>query len=738
MHKKTLNFMCLILVLSLAGGAYGGLVAHWALDDGSGSTAKDSAGNNDGTIGGTPNWIAGQVGAGALDFDGATNYIDMDNQVASGTFTLAMWIKPRDIPYTSGYYAVLHNDSWNAGSVHVHLRANTSLFNADINSGPGVTSTTVLQAEQWYHCVLTVTNVGGNASGLYVNGVLEATGSGGGGTPYLGPLNFGAWTNNQRYYHGVMDDIRVYDRVLTDEQITGLYNGIVPTFYKAEEPKPADGSENVGLYENYGLLSWKAGDQAAWHHVYFGTNPTPGAAEFKNRNPLGNTFFFPVREPGTTYYWRIDEERGDGSIQTGDVWWFSTAPLEAHSPSPVDGAKFVDPNADLSWGEGFDSQTHDVYFGTDADAVANATPATTGIFKGNQANTTYELDTLDLETTYYWRVDEKDPAKTVTGDLWSFTTGTAKQGKILREIWRDITPTGTSLDLLKNWWKYPGQPDDVNDLTSFSSPDLGINQYGGRIHGWLHVPSAGEYTFWVAGDDNTELWLSTDEDPGNVELIAEVPGWTSVNQWTKFPEQESEPITLTTGKYYIMALWKEGGGGDHCAVAWQGPPSPERAVIPGAYLSPFEALWAWSPDPGNGDTGVTLQPILTWLPGIHATSHEIYFGTDPDAVANATKASGEYKGPRVLGAESYDPGKLLWETSYYWRIDEVNSLHIESPWEGRVWSFTTSNYLLVDDFEDYNDYPPDRIFEWWLDGFGYGAPPPSPPPYYPGNGTGSI
>jgi hypothetical protein len=100
----------------------------------------------------------------------------------------------------------------------------------------------------------------------------------------------------------------------------------------------------------------------------------------------------------------------------------------------------------------------------------------------------------------------------------------------------------------------------------------------------------------------------------------------------------------------------------------------------------------------------------------------VYFGTDEEAVKNATTASPEYKGTKALGDESYEPGKLEWDATYYWRIDEINNVNPDSPWIGSLWSFTTANFLAVDDFESYNDIdPPDpqsnRIFEAWLDGY---------------------
>jgi hypothetical protein len=129
-----------------------------------------------------------------------------------------------------------------------------------------------------------------------------------------------------------------------------------------------------------------------------------------------------------------------------------------------------------------------------------------------------------------------------------------------------------------------------------------------------------------------------------------------------------------------------------------------------------------SPKPPYGAVNVNHAQILKWVAGDDAASHQVYFGTDKNAVRSAGTGSPEYKGPKALGEESYDPGLLEWETPYYWRIDEVNAVNPNSPWKGNVWSFTTANFFVVDDFESYNDIDPpnpasDRIFEAWADGF---------------------
>jgi len=125
--------------------------------------------------------------------------------------------------------------------------------------------------------------------------------------------------------------------------------------------------------------------------------------------------------------------------------------------------------------------------------------------------------------------------------------------------------------------------------------------------------------------------------------------------------------------------------------------------------------------PANGAVDVRQDQILRWSPADYAASHEVYFGTDKDAVLNASTGSPEYKGSKNLGSESHDPGKLQWDATYYWRVDEVDASGNAS--KGPLWSFTTADYLVVDDFESYNDIdPPDpannRIFESWIDGFG--------------------
>jgi len=140
-------------------------------------------------------------------------------------------------------------------------------------------------------------------------------------------------------------------------------------------------------------------------------------------------------------------------------------------------------------------------------------------------------------------------------------------------------------------------------------------------------------------------------------------------------------------------------------------------------------LVAWDPSPANGSQRYIEDPNpLNWKIGDKASRHDVYLGTDRDAVINADKSSktGIYRG-RQVSADYIPSESLQWGRTYYWRVDEYNSDNTIS--NGNVWSFTVPEYLVIDDLEDYNDNPNQRVFETWLDGFGHEE--------YAGNGTGS-
>ena len=196
---------------------------------------------------------------------------------------------------------------------------------------------------------------------------------------------------------------------------------------------------------------------------------------------------------------------------------------------------------------------------------------------------------------------------------FSFTYAPQGTGSILREYWTNIG-YGTAVSDLTSNPNYPNNPSGRNLLTSFEAPANWADAYGTRIRGYLSPPMTGYYTFWIASDDNGELWLSTDDNPANKVKIAYVTSWTGSRDWanTNNPTQQSAQIYLQAGqRYYVEALQKEGGGGDNLAVRWQLPGgswenSDSTIPIPGIRLSPYGGVDFTPPD-GAGERAGDLH-----------------------------------------------------------------------------------------------------------------------------------
>jgi autotransporter-associated beta strand protein len=167
-------------------------------------------------------------------------------------------------------------------------------------------------------------------------------------------------------------------------------------------------------------------------------------------------------------------------------------------------------------------------------------------------------------------------------------------GSILREYWTGIG--GSAVANLTGNANYPNSPSGQSFPTLFEGPVNWNDSYGTRFRGYVHPPVSGAYTFWIASDDNSQLFLSTDANPANKVVIASVSGATGPRQFDNSASQRSAAITLSAGrKYYIEALHKDGGGNDNIAVRWQLPGGVwENAAsptdpIPGTRLSPYAA-----------------------------------------------------------------------------------------------------------------------------------------------------
>jgi M6 family metalloprotease-like protein len=253
------------------------------------------------------------------------------------------------------------------------------------------------------------------------------------------------------------------------------------------------------------------------------------------------------------------------------------------APLPVSGTDEVSPEVTLTFIPADNALRHDIYFGTEYNAVLNADPQSPE-YVGRKQYTEYNPPALDAWREYFWRVDELLQNGTIqTGPVWRFST----TGRIQRQVWTGLSSVNAVTGLTGSA-DYPDNPSLVTELDTFEIPTDWDDSYGTRVQGLLVPQTSGSYRFWISGDDEVELWLSTNADPANVSLIAYIHGsWSNPQSFDQHTSQRSAFITLQAGQpYYIMALHKEGSGGDHMAVAWQGPDSPTRQIIDSFWLRP--------------------------------------------------------------------------------------------------------------------------------------------------------
>ena len=426
MSKKLIYLVSIVLVLGLVSSASAELVAHWRLDEGSGTTVHDASGNGlDGTIQGDPMWVAGKIG-GAMEFDGDGDYVDFGNDPVfdiTEQITLAVWVNANDLNNSE------HNCWLGKGDNAYAIKHQTGnyieffVYDGDWHSTQYTTDLDSLNGD-WHHMAGTFD---GSELKFYLDGQLEVTLAFAGtiGTA-AHPVTMGE--NSQvtgRFFDGMLDDARMYNHAMTEGEILGIMLGGEGYPY-AFSPIPKDGVYHPDTWVN---ISWQAGDFAVSHDVYLGDNYDDVDVGAENTF-LGNqagTFLvagfpgFPFPDglvPGTTYYWRIDEvnDTEPNSPWKGDVWSFTVPPRTAYLPDPADGAESVDVDVQLGWMPGFGTIIHYVYFGDNFDDVSNDA--------GNPpwGSTTYDPGTLKMAGTYYWRVDEFDSVNTHKGNIWSFTT----------------------------------------------------------------------------------------------------------------------------------------------------------------------------------------------------------------------------------------------------------------------------------------------------------------------------
>ncbi|MHC4088591.1 MAG: LamG-like jellyroll fold domain-containing protein, partial [Planctomycetota bacterium] len=340
----------------------------------------------------------------------------------------------------------------------------------------------------------------------------------------------------------------------------------------------------------------------------------------------------------------IDDMRLYDYALTADEIIRMGAPPEAWDPSPYDGEASVPLGTPLKWMPGKYAAAHDVYFGTDKDAVTNATSSTPGIYLGQIGPNTLPV-ALDAAKFYYWRIDEVNvagPAPNLwKGHTWTFRTVGAAGGLLgLYYHWDGQLPNDplgpdnpfqifvmSRIDPEVNFGWGNGSPD----------PNINVDDFASRWVGHVECPVDANYTFSTATDDGARLFID------GVKMPLVNPGAPLNDSWRQQGTTEYfASVVLSAGLHDIEMHHYERAGGATAYLRWEATPTnPSDDAIPRQIIPP---IWLWpplfasGPRPPDGATIDDRGPALEWIAGVNADYHELYFSASFDDVNNRNPA----------------------------------------------------------------------------------------------------
>jgi len=574
------------------GGLDADLLAWWTFDVDNGQVSHDLTDNNrDMTVEGAQ-WTGSGHRGGAFEFNGSSNdYLfddDAENYINGlDGFTFTAWIKADTLGGDMGIYSL----RWPNTGDEYGFRHDAQLQNqANQSNGyrTGVRTTggnqhweSIPNAEttEWVHVAMTWAS--GQDIEIYFDGFLQTPGwvsSAVSGTLRdtqllllgRGPQDGGgSWS-------GLIDDVRIYSEALSQPEIMSIV-----------DPRP------LAVNDSYEAIINRTLTVPASGVLLNDFDPDPGPAAITadlvddvdhgslTLNADGSFEYTPTPgyEGPDSFTYRAYDSQDYGFPATVSI-------------SVVQAVRILDTDV-------VDNTHVDLLFSAELDRTTAETVGNYLLDGGlTVASATLAPDSRTVQLviseplvdgqTYTLSVSNVED---LLGD--AIAPGTQIQlvyspvgdGIILWEYWNGI---GGGLAGLLNSPNYPDNPTGFDLLTSFEAPIDWNDGYGSRIRGYVHPLDTGNYTFWIASDDQSQLFLSTDESPANAVKIAEVTGWTGSRQWFNNPSQQSVEIPLVAGqKYYIEAIHIEGGGGDNLSVAWERTGGEFEGPIPGIRLSPF-------------------------------------------------------------------------------------------------------------------------------------------------------
>lgn len=379
------------------------------------------------------------------------------------------------------------------------------------------------------------------------------------------------------------------------------------------------------------------------------------------------------------------------------------------APVPPDMATDIPQDVMLSWAAGDLAVAHDVYFGTsfaDVEAADRGNPLGVLVSEGQTGLTYDPPGLLDFGQSYYWRVDEVNAAPDSTifkGAVWSFTvepfvypveniTVTASHAEAGSEAVNTVNGSGL----------------DADDLHGISAPDMWLASPGPEEPLWIQYEFDDVYKL-------TEMWVWNYNVQFELVLgfgLKDVAVEYSTDgvDWTAFGDVEFAKATATADYAHNTTVDLSGVSAQYVrfnvnsgwGVMGQFGLSEVRFY--------YKPVVASDPQPASGQEGVGVNTALDWRSGREAAAHELYFSSDQAAVADGTALID------TLVESRYQADGLDLGATYYWKVNEVNDAAVPASWEGPIWDFSTQEFLVVEDFESYDDED-NRIYDTWLDGW---------------------